>query len=62
MCLTFQMMTLEKFLTKNFEIFFEGYPHFGPSKYGVTKKIAVGPEDPPPPGNYQDPNPQVTKG
>ena len=24
MCLTFQMMTLEKYLTKNFEIFFRG--------------------------------------
>ena len=37
MCLTFQMMTLEKYLTKNFEIFFRGYPLFGPSKCGVSK-------------------------
>ena len=37
MSLTFQMMTLEKYLAKNFEIFFRGYPHFGPSKYGVSK-------------------------
>ena len=38
MCLTFQMMTLEKYLTKKFEIFFLGYPHFGPSKCGISKK------------------------
>ena len=37
MCLTFQMMTLEKYLTKNFEIFFRGYPHFGPLKCGISK-------------------------
>ena len=37
MCLTFQMMILEKYLTKNFEIFFMGYPLFGPSKCGVSK-------------------------
>merc|ERR1711954_164718 len=37
MCLTFQMMTLEKYLAKNFEIFFRGYPLFGPSKCGVSK-------------------------
>ena len=32
MCLTFQMMTLEEF-----EIFWRGYPHFGPLKCGVSK-------------------------
>ena len=32
MCLTLQMMTLEKYLTKNFEICFRGFPHFCPSK------------------------------
>ena len=37
MCLNFQMMTLGKYLTKNFEIFFRGYPHFGPSKCGVSE-------------------------
>ena len=37
MCLTFQMMTLEKYSTKNFEIFLRGYPLFGPSKCGVSK-------------------------
>ena len=37
MCLTFQMMTLEKYFTKNFEIFFRGYPHFGPSKCSASK-------------------------
>ena len=37
MYLTFQMMTLEKYLTKNFEILFRGYPLFGPSKCGVSK-------------------------
>ena len=40
MCLTFQMMTLEKYLTENFDfIFFEGggFPLFGPSKCGVSK-------------------------
>ena len=31
------MMRLEKYLTKNFEIFFRGYPLFGPSKRGVSK-------------------------
>ena len=36
MCLTFQMMTLEKNLTKNFEIFVRGYL-FGPSMCGVSK-------------------------
>ena len=35
MCLTFQMMTLEKYLTKNFEKSF--YPLFGPLKCGVSK-------------------------
>ena len=39
MCLTFQMMTLEKYLTKNFEIFFRGYPLFGPSKCGVSQNV-----------------------
>merc|ERR1711954_274794 len=37
MCLTFQMMTLEKYLTKKFEIFFRGYSLFGPSKCSVSK-------------------------
>ena len=37
MCLTFQMMTLETYLTKNFDFFFRGYPLFGPSKWGVSK-------------------------
>ena len=37
MCLTFPILTLRRFLTKNFEIFFGGYPHFGPSNYGVSK-------------------------
>ena len=37
MCLTFQIMTLEKYLTKNFEISFRGYPHFDPSKCGVSE-------------------------
>ena len=38
MCLTFQMMTLEKHLTKKNEIFLGGeYPLFGPSKCGVSK-------------------------
>ena len=37
MHLTFQMMTLENYLTKNFELFFRGYPLFGPSKCGVSK-------------------------
>ena len=37
MCLTFQMMTLEKYLTKNFEFFFRGYPLSGPSKCCVSK-------------------------
>ena len=32
MCLTFQMLTLEKYLTTNFEIFFRGYPLFYPLK------------------------------
>ena len=36
-CLTFQMMTLEKYWTKNFEIFLRGYPLFGPSKCGASK-------------------------
>ena len=31
------MMTLEKYLTKNSDILFRGYPHFGPSKCGVSK-------------------------
>jgi len=31
------MMTLEKYLTKNFEIFFRGYPLFGPSKCSISK-------------------------
>ena len=30
-------MTLEKYLTKNFEIFFREYPLFGPPKCGVAK-------------------------
>ena len=37
MCLTFQMMALEKYVTTNFEIFLRGYPLFGPSKCGVSK-------------------------
>ena len=37
MCLTFQMMTLEKHLTKNFAIFLGGTPFFGPLKCGVSK-------------------------
>ena len=27
MCLTFQMMSLEKYLIKIFDFFFKGYPH-----------------------------------
>ena len=37
MCLNFQMITLEKYLTQNFEILFRGYPLFGPSKSSVSK-------------------------
>ena len=37
MCLTFQMLTLGKYFTKIFEIFYRGYPHFGPSRCGVSK-------------------------
>ena len=40
MCLTFQMMTLEKYLTKNFEIFFRGYPIFAP-KSAMTPKMTT---------------------
>ena len=36
MYLTFQMMTSEKYLTNNFEIWFWEYPHFGPSKCGMS--------------------------
>ena len=37
MCLTFHILTLWNFLTKNFEIFLGGHPHFCPSKLGVSK-------------------------
>ena len=37
MCLTFQMMTLKKYLTKIFEILFREYPLFGLSKCGISK-------------------------
>ena len=37
MCLTFQILTLWSFLTKNFANFWGGYPHFGPSKWGASK-------------------------
>ena len=37
MCLSFQMMALEKYLTKNIEIFFRWYSLFGLSKCGVSK-------------------------
>ena len=38
MCLTFQIMTLEKHLTVDFERKkFRGYPHFDPAKCGVSK-------------------------
>ena len=37
MCLTFQMMTLEKYLATNFEIFFRGYPPLDPAKCGGAK-------------------------
>ena len=36
MCLTFQMMTFDKYLTKNLD-FFPGVPNFGISKCGVSK-------------------------
>ena len=35
-CLAFHIMTLRKYSTRNFEIFFKGYLHFGPSKCGVS--------------------------
>ena len=36
-CLTFQMMTLEKYLTKNFDIFFRGYPLLAPQSAASPK-------------------------
>ena len=40
MCLTFQMMTLEKYFTKNFEIFFGGTPILDPQS-AVSPKITT---------------------
>ena len=37
MCLTFQIVTLEKYSNKNIAILFRGYPHFGPSNCIVSK-------------------------
>ena len=37
MCLTFQMMTLEKYLTKNFEIFLGGTPFLAPQSAASPK-------------------------
>ena len=37
MCLTFQMMSLEKYLTKNFEIFVEGTPFLAPQSAASSK-------------------------
>ena len=37
MCLTFQMMTLENYLAKNFDIHFRGYLLFSPLKCDISK-------------------------
>ena len=37
MCLTFQMMTLEKYLTKNYEIFLGGTPFLAPQSAASPK-------------------------
>ena len=37
MCLTFQMMALEKYLTKNFEIFIGGIPILAPQSAASPK-------------------------
>ena len=37
MWLTFQLMTLEKYLTKNFDIFFRGYPLLAPRSAASPK-------------------------